>query len=108
MRSWPAAPRWQNFADAWAAQPFGQFLVGVGALMVVGAASEVVRWRVRRRSGLPVRSRSPRDDLRFLRDSADACGWPKAAVEVVLLVSWLVVMALVVAILVPAFLGSGD
>lgn len=36
---WPAAPRWQNFAEAWAAQPFGRFLwnsVLVGALSTAG------------------------------------------------------------------------
>lgn len=36
---WPAVPRWQNFAEAWAAQPFGRFLwnsLVVGGLSTLG------------------------------------------------------------------------
>ncbi len=59
---WPAEPRWQNFADAWSAQPFGRFLwnsVVVGVLSTVGQllSSAVVaygfaRFDFRGRNGL--------------------------------------------------------
>ncbi|HET7900935.1 MAG TPA: hypothetical protein VFL59_07075 [Candidatus Nanopelagicales bacterium] len=90
------------------AEPTQQFVLGIGGLVAVAAVSQIVRWRVRRRSGLPMRSRSPRDDVRFLRDSADACGWPRLAVELVLLVSWLAVMVLAISFFLTAFTGTWD
>jgi len=38
---WPALPRWENFAEAWAAQPFGQFLWNS---LLVGGLCTLLAW----------------------------------------------------------------
>ena len=38
----PSAPRWDNFADAWNAAPFGQFYINSIIITVAGAALKVV------------------------------------------------------------------